>query len=91
VRKQRPAACCCPWAGKRKEGSGPVAGSKPAGRGLGLKGRRGGLRVWKGFVFFSKPFILNLFQTFQTLKLLKPYSSSFQIILKSFKTSHPHS
>jgi hypothetical protein len=72
VRKQRPVACCCPWAGKRKEGSGPVAGSRPAGRGLGLKGRRGGLRVWKGFVFFKafyfKPFSnFSNFKNFQTL------------------------
>jgi hypothetical protein len=90
------------WAGReksptKKEKNGPRAEKRKSGGGglLGWAKRRGRERVWE--VFFSffnfcfKPFQTlnsNIFLTFQTLKLFKPYYSSFQIIFKSFKTSH---
>jgi hypothetical protein len=70
----------------KKEGSGQV-GSWAAGW------KREGEREGLGRFSFFKTFVLNLFKLsklFSKFKHFKPFAS-FQIILKSFKTSHPHS
>jgi hypothetical protein len=73
------------WWAARVSGPSWASGDKRAGR---EKGRE---RGWAGFLLF-----LNLFKSFSNFKLFskfkhfKPFPS-FQIILKSFKTSHPHS
>jgi hypothetical protein len=69
----------------RARGAGPV-GKEEGGWAGGLKGR-GGVKGLGSFFF------LNLFKSFSNFKLFskfkhfKPFAS-FQITLKSFKTSH---
>jgi hypothetical protein len=78
------------WAGSRDLGRGGKEGGEEDG---GLRGpeERRGERGVKSFLFF-----FNLFKSFSNFKLFskfkhfKPFAS-FQIISKSFKTSHPHS
>jgi hypothetical protein len=71
--------------------NGPRAAYGGAARAGGLKGR-GAVKGLGSFFFnlfksFSNFKLKHLFN-FSTLKLFKPYFSSFQIILKTFKTSH---
>jgi hypothetical protein len=66
-------------------------GKEEGGWAGGLKGRGGVKGLGSFFSFFF--FFFNLFKTFSNFKLFskfkhfKPFAS-FQIILKSFKTSH---
>jgi hypothetical protein len=69
--------------GKEREG-GPREEEKKSGQAESGERREGNV---EGFVVFFQSFSLK---PFQTLKLLKPYFSSFQIILKTFKTLHHH-
>jgi hypothetical protein len=85
---------------KRKGGEGegedgPAAEGWNLGRWAGRaeRGKRG--EGWGFGIFFSlsslqtfSNFKFKHLLTFQTLKLFKPYFPSFQIILKTFRTSH---